>query len=148
MKQNIEDEIRSLLESVLKNLGVAGVDFNIEILPAPHEIITLPANRMAIYMFEYKGEFLKIGKAGPKSKARFSSQHYNPKRASSTLAGSMLRDSRGTPWQSCTEATIEKWIKTNTRRINIYLEDKHGRAVLNLFEAVLQCRYKPRYEGS
>ena len=60
----------------------------------PYQPKTLPLQMMAIYTFCYNGEFLKIGKAGPNSNARFLSQHYNPRSARSTLAASILQDDR------------------------------------------------------
>lgn len=56
----------------------------------PHQPKSLPSHKMAIYTFWYEGKFLKIGKAGPNSNARFLSQHYNPRSAQSTLAASIL----------------------------------------------------------
>ncbi len=57
-----------------------------------HRPASLPKGKMGIYMFLYDNKFLKIGKAGPKSNARFYSQHYNPKSARSTLATFILTD--------------------------------------------------------
>ena len=63
----------------------------IEIAPKPHKAPTvLPAGRMAVYAFFLNGQALKVGKAGPKSSARYTSQHYNPASAMSTLARSIL----------------------------------------------------------
>jgi hypothetical protein len=60
----------------------------------PHQPKTLPVRMMGVYMFWYEGEFMKIGKVGPNSNARFLSQHYNPRSAPSTLAASILSDKR------------------------------------------------------
>src|SRR5712672_3281759 len=53
---------------------------------------SLPQGQMAVYGFFWDGVWLKIGKAGAQSQARYTSQHYNPASAPSTLAASLLRD--------------------------------------------------------
>jgi hypothetical protein len=73
---------------------LAGIDLppgaiKVEKLPAPHLPPTkLPSGRMAVYVFAKGPEALKVGKVGAKSQARYTSQHYNPGRAMSTLAAS------------------------------------------------------------
>lgn len=57
-------------------------------LGCPHVPKGLPRGKMAIYTFRRGDRYLKIGKAGPNSDARFRSQHYNPHRANSNLAKS------------------------------------------------------------
>ena len=53
-------------------------DFEIEYLEAPHTPPSnLPNGKMAIYGFWLDGKWLKIGMVGPKSKARYTSQHYS-----------------------------------------------------------------------
>jgi len=47
---------------------------------------------MAVYVFSKGPDVLKVGKVGAKSQARYTSQHYNPGSAMSTLAASILAD--------------------------------------------------------
>ena len=47
---------------------------------------------MAIYIFEYGEQCLKVGKVGINSNARYQSHHYNPDSSSSNLAKSILND--------------------------------------------------------
>src|SRR5262249_45761660 len=61
------------------------------ILPAPHRPSPLPPGWQGIYAFRFQGVWLKVGEAGPKSNARWVSQHYDPGRAMSTLAFSLIR---------------------------------------------------------
>ena len=42
---------------------------------SPHQAKSLSNKKMAVYTFWYESRFLKIGKAGPNSNARFLSQH-------------------------------------------------------------------------
>jgi hypothetical protein len=112
----------------------------------PHEPKSLPKNTMGVYIFLYKGKFLKIGKAGPNSNARFLSQHYNPNSAKSTLAKSILSDKRMENL-GINELNVGTWIKNNCRRIDIILDKDLGIFALELVEAILHYKYEPVYEG-
>ena len=101
---------------------------------------------MAIYTFQKDGEYLKIGKAGPNSDARFRSQHYSPNRAKSNLAKSLLDDPDMAP-NNLGESIIAEWIKNNIRRIDILIDSDTNIFVLNFLEAFLHCKFKPKYEG-
>ncbi|MEO7380695.1 MAG: hypothetical protein ABIV25_03020 [Paracoccaceae bacterium] len=71
-------------------------DIRIELLPAPTAASTrLPLGQLAVYVFTHAGDVLKVGKFGSKSQARYTTQHYNPGRALSTLAASMMPTPRG-----------------------------------------------------
>lgn len=101
---------------------------------------------MGVYTFWYEGDFLKIGKAGPSSNARFLSQHYNPRSAQSTLAASVLSDMRMQD-KGIHENNVGDWIKNNCRRIDILLDSSLGIFTLELIEAALHYKYEPIYEG-
>lgn len=112
----------------------------------PHQPKSLPPGMMGIYIFCYGGKFLKIGKAGPSSNARFLSQHYNPKSAQSTLAASILSDARMRN-KGINEDNVKEWIKNHCRRIDILLDAELGIFTLELIEALLHYKYEPLYEG-
>lgn len=112
----------------------------------PHQPKTLPLQMMGIYTFCYNGEFLKIGKAGPNSNARFLSQHYNPRSARSTLAASILEDDR-MQGIGINESNVGQWIRNNCRRVDILLDSDLGIFSLELIEASLHYKYEPAYEG-
>lgn len=112
----------------------------------PHQAKTLPIGAMGIYIFLYNEEFLKIGKVGPSSNARFLSQHYNPKSAPSTLAASILTDLQMQD-KGIDENNVGLWIKNNCRRVDILLDSDLGLFTLELIEAALHYKYEPRYEG-
>ena len=97
-------------------------------------------------MFFFNGEFLKIGKAGPNSNARFTSQHYLPFSSQSNLSKSILQD-EDMQKLGITADNVREWIKHNTRRIDIILAESLGILTLELIEAVLHYRYEPKYEG-
>src|SRR5436309_10093554 len=88
---------RSDIEKALREFAAARAFdlcvFEIEYLAAPHKPPSrLPPGKMAVYGFWLEGwRWLKIGKAGPNSSARYAYQHYNG-RAGSTCAGSLQSD--------------------------------------------------------
>jgi hypothetical protein len=132
---------------------LAGVELSndaisIEHLSAPHLPPTkLPFGKMAVYVF-YKGsEVLKVGKVGAKSQARYTSQHYNPGSALSTLAASIVADRERFGLADIDNGSVGQWIRENIDRVNFLVDERCGVPVLSLLETFLQCRLRPRYEG-
>ena len=120
----------------------------VEVLPAPHKPPSnLPKGKMAVYVFLYKGQALKVGKVGPKSQARYVSQHYNAGSARSTLAASLLKHSAVIGIVGLGSDEASEWIKLNTDRVNYIMDSDLGIPVLTLLEAFLQCRLRPVFEG-
>lgn len=112
----------------------------------PHQPKGLPTGAMGVYTFFYNGHFLKIGKAGPNSNARFLSQHYSPNSAMSNLAKSILSDKKMQNL-GISEQNVGFWIKHNCSRIDIIIDVKAGIFALELIEAILHYKYCPLYEG-
>jgi hypothetical protein len=141
-----------LIDDFYKVAELSGVELpasalNFEVLPAPHlPPSSLPRDTMAVYVFSWKGQCLKVGKVGSKSHARYSSQHYSPKSSKSNLSKSVLM-SHEDMGINITEETVGTWVKNNVDRINYYLDKKHGIRMLSLLETYLQCRLKPMFEG-
>ncbi len=132
----------------LSGIDVRETDIHIEQLPAPHQPPkALPKGKIAVYMFFLGPNCLKVGKVGPKSQPRYTSQHYNSKSSISNLAKSVLKDKAKLGIPDINEDNVGTWIKTNTDRVNILMSDEHGISVLTLLESFLQCRLKPRFEG-
>ena len=111
----------------------------------PHKPAGLPIRKMGIYTFWYGGHFLKIGKAGAKSDARFRSQHYGFN-AQSTLAKSIISDSEMNSL-GINESNVGDWIKNNCRRIDILVDISADIFALELIEGILHYIYEPKYEG-
>jgi len=144
-KQTLDD-----FATIARPAGVtlAADDIRVEALPAPHASLTrLPAGQMAVHVFTHGDDVLKVGKVGPKSKARYTSQHYNSGSANSTLAASMIADAERMGLGEVDMAEIGNWIRANVDRVNILLPAHLGMPVLTLLESFLQCRLRPRYEG-
>ena len=93
-------DTRGIVLDFIDVATLAGVDLHpglvtVDALPAPHRAPrSLPQGKMAVYAFFWDLECLKVGKVGPKSQARYTSQHYNPN-CSSGSAQSARRASRG-----------------------------------------------------
>lgn len=126
------------------NLGSKDVKFQ----PAPHkQPRSLPRGKMAIYGFWFNGEWLKIGRAGPNSKARYTSHHYNINSAGSTLAKSIKGEPLVSEISDFDKDKLSAWIKCETSRVNILLSSEKNKNLLSLLEAFLHVRLNPRYEG-
>lgn len=142
-----------LVADFVRVAGLAGIDIKqkyIQIvkLPAPHSPpSTLPSQKMAVYVFHWGEQCLKIGKVGPKSQARYTSQHYSPNAANSTLAKSLLKHKAEMGLPEITENTVGNWIRQNADRVNFLMPMSFGIPLLSLLEAFLQCRLKPCFEG-
>lgn len=119
-----------------------------EIMRKPHsQPRRLPSTGMAVYAFFLNGQALKVGKVGPKSSARYTSQHYNPESARSNLARSILanREKVGSP---CVDSSnIGDWIKRQTDRVNLLAPASLGHPMLALLDSFLHVRWKPIFEG-
>ena len=132
----------------LAGFSLAARDFTVESLLAPHRSPTrLPPGKMAVYLFDHHGRVLKIGKAGPNSNARYTSQHYSPRAAQSTLAASLLKHGAEIGIRNLTDSTVRDWIKANTDRHNFLLDSGYPIRLLTLLESFLQCRLDPVFEG-
>ena len=137
-----------LVVAKLGGIEIASENIGIEIRTMPHvPPRNLPKGKMAVYVFSNKKYVLKVGKAGSRSQARYTSQHYNPGSAPSTLAASILKDENAVQEYSLNQQNISDWIKENTDRVNFLLDANTGKWVLTLLEAFVQCRLQPRYEG-
>jgi len=118
----------------------------IEFLCAPHTPRALPRGKVAVYGFWLDGTWLKVGRAGANSNARYVSQHYTES-APSTLAKSIRSDERMRNISDLDGKALAAWIKRETSRVNILLPATTSKALLSFLEAFLHMRLQPRYEG-
>jgi len=146
-------DTRQLVEDFLRTAALAGVgiepsQLTVEELPAPHRPpSSLPSGRMAVYVFHLGDECLKVGKVGPKSQARYTSQHYLPASSQSNLAKSLLAHREELGLDDLDASTVGAWMRDNLHRHNFILDASLGVPVLTLLESFLQCRLRPRFEG-
>jgi hypothetical protein len=140
-------------------LSVSETDIAHETLLAPHKSPKLPQGKCAVYVFSLSRRasaeagsqvvVLKVGKAGPNTKARFEHQHYGVHRAPSTLAKSLVRSSD--KWaslgiDSLTEENVDEWLKSNTDRDHFFL-DCVNEPFLDHLEMFLRAKLHPIFEG-
>ena len=152
MNSDYLDAFAEIIIEVSKVLGkpITSKDFEIIDRGIPHNPPTkLPKGKNAVYTFYYPEikQFLKIGKVGSKSQARFTSQHYNPDSAKSSLAKSLLLDDEMKNKYLLTEQNIKFWIMNNCRRVDILFDVSLGRFANELCEAILHYKFEPKYEG-
>lgn len=146
-------DLTVLLDDFRKVVALAGVSLpptalSFETLLAPHKPPSaLPSGKAAVYVFVWNGCCLKVGKVGPKSQARFTSQHYSPASSNSNLAKSLVGGHGKIGLSGITESNVGGWIKTNVDRVNFLLNVECGMPVLTLLESFLQCRLNPVFEG-
>ena len=137
-----------LIVAELAETNLQRGDIRIETLQKPHKPPSkLPKGMMAVYVFSETNRVLKVGKVGWRSQARYTSQHYNPRSALSTLAASLLGDKDVVHQNGLTDENVSAWIKENTYRVNFILDAKLGMRTLTLLEAFVQCRLQPVFEG-
>ena len=143
--ENIKDAVSGFINSArLAGHDISADQIEIEVLERPHlQPVRLPKDYMAVYLFFTDEACLKIGKVGPKSNARYTSQHYNAASAASTLAASIIKHMD----LSLDVKTAGDWIKANTHRINILVPASHPQTLLSLCEAFMHLRFNPRFEG-
>jgi hypothetical protein len=156
-------ELEAIVADFRRVAAIAGMHLDpshiaCELLSAPHRRPSrLPSGKTAVYAFILGPCCLKVGKAGPKSQARFTSQHYSPGSSMSNLASSVIsgrdRLEAALPPElhglllSIDEDSIGRWIEHNCARAHVFLEASLGDGPLSLLEAFVQCRLRPLYEG-
>ena len=149
---NWRSDVESALSAFVSVTELAGDPIRhdeivVEFLEAPHRSpSSLPKGKMAIYGFWADGVWLKFGKAGPKSQARFTTHHYGVN-SLSTLAKSLVADPRFADVADFDPLQPGAWIRQSTNRLNLLLPVERGPEMLSLLEAFLHVRFKPRYEG-
>jgi hypothetical protein len=154
MSQDIADAIKNDFEA-LTGVGVAATFLR---RGATHRPTTLPDGMCGVYAFMGENCCFKVGKAGPNSKARWNSHHYNLDESTpSTLPKSIVRNKdrvkREFPVEvhptidALDKSAIQNWIRNNTCRIEFLIYDNGDKSSLNLLEALAQYRLKPIFEG-
>lgn len=119
-----------------------------EIMPKPHrQPKGLPLGKMAVYAFFLNSQALKVGKVGPNSGPRYTSQHYKPNSARSNLARSILANPTKVGATGIDALSIGDWIRQHTHRVNLLMPESLGDPMLSLLESFLHVRWKPMFEG-
>jgi hypothetical protein len=151
--QTLDQVVANALRDFRTVATLADADFladciAVQIFRKPHESPkTLPDGNIAVYAFFHNGQALKVGKAGPNSKARYTSQHYSTGAATSTLARSIVNNAAKIGISEVHEGIVAAWIRSNTDRVNLLLPSAVGDPMLSLLESFLHVRWKPIFEG-
>lgn len=156
-------ELRALIDAFLLAAEQAGIavshdSISFQFHAAPHkQPARLPSGMVAIYWFSFDETCLKVGQAGPKSNARYTSQHYNPGSSKSNLAKSILKypnmiaslvpDSQRSTVLNLNESSVGAWMKANLARCNILVDKSFGKIVISFLETFMQARLHPLFEG-
>lgn len=140
-------ELKEQLIELLRQVGVHLEEDKLMIVSRgfPH-LVPFRPGILYVYTFKFNGEYLKIGKAGKKSRARLQHHHYNPASSPSNLALSLLLDVTMKEY-NITNEDVGAWIKNNVERVDIEIDEDAGVFVQNYIEAALHCMFRPKYEG-
>ena len=131
----------------LANSPVKEADINVEVWLKPHQRPRLPLDMQAVYVFMHGDKCLKVGKAGPKTSARYNSQHYGS-HAPSTLAKSLMARQAELGVSGLAEGGVAEWMIQELDRISFLIPSRCGPFALSLLEAFVQCRLQPTFEGA
>lgn len=156
-----DDEASRLRQCLLKaaelgRVDIAPSEIEIRFQDPPHDRPSLPFWSQAIYVFRLRSLYLKVGRAGPNSRSRMSTQHYTASTEYSLAnlisenAEPLMEELSREEVQSLEALPVDRvgeWIANNCGRINIFIPAEYPRTTANLFEAVLLSRFDPCYEG-
>ncbi len=137
------------------------LDIRHEVQLAPHRPPrSLPTGFAAVYVFSLSEEYgltcqagshrtLKVGMVGPKSAARFTSQHYLPRSSMSNLAKSLTSERILWPYLGITdldEGNVKNWMLANLDRDHFFVPASEVRTERQL-ERFLRGQLGPVFEG-
>ena len=135
-------------------------DVEVALLGVPHTPVAMRKGWQGVYAFAFGTVWLKVGKAGPNSNARWVSPHYKATRSLSNLAWSLLRYTRLSSFNHPRLPTnlrtqlmvvppdaLGDWIKKHTARVNFTIRAELGPVALDRLERIAQDVLKPVFEG-
>jgi hypothetical protein len=135
-------------------------DVQVTSLGAPHRPVPLAPGSQGVYCFQLGLAWLKVAKVGPKSGARWVSQHYKATRSLSNLSWSLFQYAYHSSLEhpnlpatlkeqirSVDPYEIGSWIKQQTARVNLTINAKLGPVALDRLEKVAQAVLNPVFEG-
>lgn len=154
MSQNVAKEIAQEFKRI------TDVEISATFMPSGpgHNPTSLQKGMCGVYAFMSGDCCFKVGKAGPKSKARWNSHHYNlDETTPSTMPKSIIKnralfkrcfaEAKHGEIDQLSKENIQQWIKDNMSRMEFLIKDQGDGLALNLLEALVQFRLKPIFEG-
>ena len=153
MKQKINEVISKFNELSSTKVDVMFMEKGMTHIPTP-----LSKDRHGVYVFYNENNCFKVGKAGPNSQARWSSNHYHVyKTTRSSLAKSILYNKEKVKKyyqpvhyvgiNRLDNTNIKEWMKSNLSRIELTISYNSNELELNLLEAIALYKLKPIFEG-
>lgn len=153
---SIEKLVNQIYEQYL---SVTAIQCEIDIFEKgiTHIPSMLEKGKQGVYVF-YKDDIcFKVGKAGPKSKARWNSHHYNlDSTTPSTMTKSIMKDLESFKVLydnlHCDEIegfapdNIKSWVRNNMCRVEFKISGAESKFSLGLLESLVQFYFRPIYE--
>jgi len=143
-----------------RGIPLAADDIQVTLLGVPHKPVALRKGWQGVYAFQFGTTWLKVGKAGPNSNARWVSQHYKATRSMSNLAWSLLQFAHLISFEhpslpktlkdelrKVRPDAIGDWIKQRTTRVNFAIKVELGPHALDRLERIAQAVLKPVFEA-
>jgi hypothetical protein len=106
----------------------------------------LPPRKMAIYLFFYGNQALKVGKVNTGSSPRYQYQHYSPNSNGSNLAKNLINSPQFIELIQDLEG-VRGWMQQNLRRVNILFPAHLHRNILHFAEAFFILKLNPLFES-
>lgn len=151
MTAKFQRQVEAALKEFVADAALSGGllrerDLELQFQLAPHQPPSkLPATKMAVFGFWAGDMWLKLSYAGPKSHARYASQHYRAGSAPSTLAADLADDTQMLLASGFSPSAAGEWLKLSAHRFNVFVPADRPVSVLRDLKAFLNDRLKPRY---
>lgn len=139
---------------------LSATDIEVALLGVPHTPVPLRKGWQGVYAFVLGTVWLKVGKVGPNSNARWVSQHYSPTRSLSNLPWSLMRYTHlssfnhprlpanlRTELRAVPPNAFGDWIKKHAARVNFTIRADLGSVALDRLERIAHDVLKPVFEG-
>lgn len=152
----IEDLVKKINTQYSEITGI-NCHYNIIEKGENHIPSILEKGKQGVYVFYNNDICYKVGKAGPKSKARWNSHHYNLDLSTpSTMPKSILKDllsfkqlfakEQKNDLENLNSKNIKSWVRNNCSRIEFKISDSESKFSLGLLESIVQFYFNPIFE--
>tara|TARA_R110000796_G_scaffold63858_1_gene147660 strand:+ start:7554 stop:8054 length:501 start_codon:yes stop_codon:yes gene_type:complete len=153
---SIENLVQKINQQYLEITGIKSICSILE-KGESHIPSVLENGKQGVYVFFKDNICFKVGKAGPKSKARWNSHHYNLDLTTpSTMTKSIMKDlesfKRLFDFQQSEKIdnfrpdNIKTWVRSNICRIEFKIDAAESKFSLGLLESLVQYHFNPVFE--
>ncbi len=134
--------MREELKDLIAEVRNRWPEIEVEIQDAPHVPKPLPKGKQAVFAFLCEGRVFLVGRVGPRSSARFQSQHYNSSSSPSNFA-KLLEQNKDALGLDIVRGREGEWIKERCTRINFYAPADTPTEEMKQLKEYLELRMKP-----